>query len=81
MLIEHLNMKSRCEIEMLVYKDREGSLTALARDGGTEPDLLLAGRHHSSRDGSGSHSLTYQGEVESSKNAQLWSSVSTSQPL
>ena len=80
MLIEHLNMKSRCEIEMLVYKDREGLLTALARDGGTEPDLLLAARH-SSRDGSGSHSLTYQGEVESSKNAQLWSSVSTCQPL
>ena len=37
-------MKSRCEIEMLVYKDREGLLTALARDGGTEPDLLLAAR-------------------------------------
>lgn len=45
MLIEHLNMKSRCEIEMLVYKDREGLLTALARDGGTEPDLLLAASH------------------------------------
>ena len=45
MLIEHLNIKSRCEIEMLVYKDREDLLTALARDGGTEPDLLLAASH------------------------------------
>ena len=53
-------MKSRCEIDMLVCKDHNGKVVWLtkilksatprmfvvsSRDGGTEPDLLLAASH------------------------------------